>query len=377
MKEIKRDELIFWRDVPVDVERGAFEYLTEKWGNSVIFICHSDYSNERKQCEWDAGGLQQIILENQSDPESTIKEIFREHPNAVHFFNGFRGKFKDVLKRYAKDNSKKLCILAERPNYYSTNKFNNSLVNNLYRYYSFIYSRKIDLFLTMGQKGKITYSQLGFNNDRLFPFMYNPSIRRDDKVDSNFDPQEIKLLYIGRLNSGFKGVDILMNSLKMINAQNWKLDFVGGYGDLKDEILNLAKNNQKINYKGTWKSEDVVSKIKEYDLCIVPSRYDGWNLIANEAINAGVGVVISDQATSDELIRASGAGIVFQAGNEMKLAEAITSVLENPHVITEFKKNARSYASKISSEIVGQYFIDIVDYTFYKKSNERPKCPWT
>ena len=81
MGEFERDELIFWRNVPVDVERGAFEYISKNWGKKVIFSCYSDYSTERKQCEWDADGLQQIILENHSKPDKTIEEIFDKYPN--------------------------------------------------------------------------------------------------------------------------------------------------------------------------------------------------------------------------------------------------------------------------------------------------------
>ena len=371
--------MIFWRDVPVDVERGAFEYISNHWGNKVIFVSYSDYAKEREQCQWGNNNLEEIILESQDNAEKYVKDLLNKYPNAIHIFNGFRGKTKIYLKRYVKNKNTKIGILAERPSFFGTKMkgfLRGKAIWALYHFYSFRYNKKINVFLALGQKGVDTYKSLGFNNTSLFPFMYNPLVKPFKKIDIKNKSDVIKMLYIGRFSAVFKGVDVLLEAIKKIDKLNWQLDFVGGYGDLKDKVLDLAKLHTHVGFKGTWKSDEVISKISEYDLCIIPSKYDGWNLISNEAINAGVGAIITDQATSDELIKASGAGIVVPANNAEALSEAILKVLNNPELVHEFKKKAQIYAPKISSKVVGDYFIDIMDYTFDQKSESRPKCPW-
>lgn len=379
MQQYKRDELIFWRDTPVDVERGAFEYISDHWGNKVKFISCGGYSKERAQCQWGNNNLEEIILEGQDNSEKYVKDLFNKYPNAIHIFNGFRGKTKIYLKKYVENKNTKIGILAERPSYFGT-KIRVSLkriaIWSLYHFYSARYDKKIDVFLALGQKGVDTYRLLGFNGNALFPFMYNPLIGPNEKTVIEKKTNSINMLYIGRFSATFKGVDILLEAIKTIDKQNWQLDFVGGYGDFRNEVINFAKSHAHVRFKGTWKSDEVISKIKEYDLCIIPSKYDGWNLISNEAINAGVGVIITDQAGSDELVKVSGAGIVVPADNVEALSEAILKVLNNPELVQQFKKNAQIYAPRISSEVVGKYFIDVMDYTFYQKSKSRPKCPW-
>jgi glycosyltransferase involved in cell wall biosynthesis len=381
LEQRKRNELIFWRDVPVDVERGAFEYISEQWGNKVIFISYNGYSKERNQCNWE-NNLEEIILSDQDDIEQFVNEIINKYPSAIHIFNGFRGKTKKYLKRLSKVKNIKLGILAERPSYSGSiikMTFRKIATWALYRYYSFKYSKNLSLFLALGQKGVDSYKLFGFKDDTLFPFMYNPLVKvSSENIDTSIIHQTeiIKMLYLGRFSGVFKGVDILLKAIKTIDKRNWQLDFVGGYGDLKDKVLEITSANEHLHFKGTWKSDDVISKISKYDICVIPSKFEGWNLISNEAINAGIGVIVTNQATSDELIEASGAGIVVPANNEKALREAILKVLNHPELIQEFKEKAKIYAPKISSKVVGNYFIDIMDYVFYHDSETRPKCPW-
>lgn len=380
MHKNKRDELIFWRDVPVDVERGAFEYISEHWGNEVIFISYNGFSKERNQVQWGNNKLNEIILSDEENIDKYIGEIFSKYPNAIHIFNGFRGKTKKYLKRFAKNKNAKIGIIAERPSYFGSETrviFKNIAILAMYRYYAFRYSDKIGVFLTMGQKGVDIYGELGFKKNLLYPFMYNPLVKKSSNNNEILNKSNlIKILYVGRFSATFKGVDVLIEAVQSIDKENWQLDFVGGYGDLKEKVIDFAMSNEHVQYKGTWKSDEVISRMSGYDICIIPSKYDGWNLIANEAINAGIGVIITNQATSDELIRASGAGIVIPANNVKALIEAMNLVIMRPELLLEFKKNARSYAPKISSQVVGDYFIDIMDHTFYQQLNERPKCPW-
>lgn len=373
----KRKKIVFWRDVPVDVEKGAFTYINQNWGNDILFVCSYGYSKERLMCEWDSGDLNQIILSEEKDPEEKIKKIMKDNEDSIHFFYGFRGETSKILKKYFKKNNKTFCVIAERPNYYNKSIFKNFAKNLLYKYYSIVYKNQISLFLAMGIKGVKEYKDIGFDERVLFPFMYNPLVEKKQKEVADKKSGEIKFLYVGRLSSKFKGVDTLIDSLDMIKPGCWEIDFVGGYGDLKDKIVQLSITKNNVNFKGSWLSNEVINNMKSYDICIIPSKYDGWNLVANEAINAGIGVIITDQATSDELVKESNCGFVIKSNNAKELSLAINNIIDNPSKIKDFKKNAQSYSPLISSEIVGGYFIDVLDYIFEGNTNlKRPVCPW-
>ena len=126
---------------------------------------------------------------------------------------------------------------------------------------------------------------------------------------------------------------------------------------------------------GTVSFTDICNDMGKYDVCIVPSHYDGWNMTPNMAINAGCATVITNKATSDELIRLSDTGIVVE-DNAEELFLAIKKMCEDTSVVTVFKEKTKSYKGKISGETVGQYFIDLLDYTFNFNDTKKPKCPW-
>src|SRR5690606_20486483 len=106
----------------------------------------------------------------------------------------------------------------------------------------------------------------------------------------------IKLLYVGRFSKYTKGTDVLIKSLSNIRNDNWKIDFVGGYGDHKKTVIKWIKENKNANFLGHWNSLDVCKKMQSYDICIVPSKFDGWNVLVNEALRANIGVICTEEA---------------------------------------------------------------------------------
>lgn len=374
------NELIYWRDVPIDVEWGAFEYIANNWRNKIIVVCMKDFEDERRKCNWQNNNLnniETIIVDKINNKEKELMNIIDKYPNAIHMFAGLRGEKQKYLK-YCIKNNKKIVIIAERPFLYG-NKIKIAAKKfaffMMYSYYNAIWSKNINCFLPMGSIGVKTYNKYGWSKKKLFPFMYNPKLPLIKIKDRVVDIP--KFLYIGRFDKNSKGVDILMKSIDLLDDdKNWKVDLVGGYGDITDEVIEWCKNKKNVEFVGTWDSDTVCYKMANYDVCIVPSKYDGWNLTPNQAINCGIGTIITDEAGSDELIRESNSGIVVKANDVGDLTNAINYVIENPNIIKKWRNKAIQYSKKISSEVVGQYFIDIMDYTFNNEQNKRPACPW-
>jgi glycosyltransferase involved in cell wall biosynthesis len=229
----------------------------------------------------------------------------------------------------------------------------------------------------MGTKGLEICAKNGWNRDVLYPFMYNPVIHTNSNTIKKETAKNgtICFLYVGRFYFKTKGIDTLMRACEKLKG-NWQLDLVGGYGKDKDAVIKWAENHPKVSFIGSWQSQDVCTNMKQYDVVIVPSKYDGWNLIPNEAIYAGIGTIVTDQATSDEMINVSGAGVVVPANNPKAMALAMQSVIDNHSLAERWGINAEKYRERISPQTVGKYFMNVLDYTFYNKGDHRPPCPW-
>ncbi|HOW51073.1 MAG TPA: glycosyltransferase family 4 protein [bacterium] len=378
-----RAELIFWFETPPKVSKGAFNYVSRNWGNKVFYICRRDLSQERKATKWDDGDFgdaEVIMLSQHPDPDVIVEKIFNAHPNAIHIVAGFDIPMTRQIKKYILKKDMNVAVFCERPD--MMGGAIERLARSMYFKYKYSKLRRlfdpyVEVFLPLGMKGVNTFASYGWDRKKMYPFMYNPIIKKKNasSIDEKMHEGPIRFLYVGRFYYKTKGIDTLMKACQML-AGDWKLDLVGGYGKDREGVLNWAKGQEKVEFLGVWPSEEVCNNIMNYDVVVVPAKYEGWNMLPNEAIHAGVGVIITEEATSDELIASSGAGVVLPYNDPRALAKAMQSVIDKPELAQTWKKKASSFIDRISSPVVGEYFMDVLDCTFYYNGREKPKCPW-
>jgi glycosyltransferase involved in cell wall biosynthesis len=229
--------------------------------------------------------------------------------------------------------------------------------------------------LALGQLGVDTYKKYGWDNNLLYPFMYCPPLKPLDKKDLQFKTTgHIKFLYVGRFYYKTKGTDVLLDAAEKLNG-DFTVDFVGGYGKNKDEVISRIEKSANMHYLGTWPSNEVGAKMQDYDAIVIPTKYDGWNLLVNEAVNAGTPIIVTDGAVSDEVVSRYKCGIVIPHSNVKSLRLAMQTVVDNPNSLLEYQDNSKVAKSKINESVVGSYLIDIIKHCIYK-SETRPVCPW-
>lgn len=137
----------------------------------------------------------------------------------------------------------------------------------------------------------------------IIPNGYTPMSGRSS---SKRNRKHVKIGFIGRLVNQ-KGVlhfvDIAREIRKYVN--NARFEIVGdGYlkDDLKSKIIQLNLNKQFI-FHGFLSHEKTISKMKGFDLLIVPSLSEPFGLVALEAVNNKVPMIISTGAGITEFIK--------------------------------------------------------------------------
>lgn len=383
MDSESRPEIIFWFDTPPKVSKGAFNYVTRNWPNKVFYICNYDYPEYRKKNNWNDGdfGEAEVVMLNKIDnPDEAIDKIFLSYPDAIHVLAGFTTDItRRILKYFRRNpNRSKVVLFTERP--VDMGGHIEKLLRRIYfhvkyRYFHYKFKRIVKAFLPLGQLGVKTFAKYGWIGENVYPFMYNPEAR---VIDRRLLPwpknRPVRFLYVGRFYYKTKGIDVLMRAAEHLTG-GWTLDLVGGYGRDAKKVIEWSEKKERVHYLGSWKSEDVCDRMQDYDIVVVPSRYDGWNLLVNEAINANVGVVSTDQAVSDEMITCGGMGLVVPGSDYKALARAMQFIIDNPETVDLYKRRASDYMPKASPESVGRYFMDIINFTF-GYSHNRPVCPW-
>lgn len=376
------NELIFWFHAPPKVEKGAFNHVSRVWDGKVIYLCVRDLNEERKNIAWnddDFGNAELIILSKYSDPKLKVKEILRSYPNAIHIMAGFASPIKKYIKEYLKMDDPKLLVYTEKPKVDKEGIYGILqllVIPFKYKFYKIKYNKYVKALLPLGVDGVNTYKKLGWESEIMFPFMYCPQHNYEVIKTKKTSSIDLKMLYIGRFNYVTRGLDTLMDSINFLPETGWQLDLVGGYGSRAEEVIKWAERQKNVNFIGTWAANTVSKNMSDYDIVVVPSKRDGWNLITNEAINSGIGIIVSNKAVSHELVQSSSSGIVIKANSAYELSRAIIKAIEDPALVSEWKNNAILFSPRISPESVGNYFIDIINYTFCKKKSKYPVCPW-
>ncbi|WP_418606606.1 hypothetical protein [Georgenia sp. SUBG003] len=121
------------------------------------------------------------------------------------------------------------------------NLFGRMLSIAYYRTLSLRYGSRIQLFFALGRRGVEEYRRLGFRGEVLYPYMYSPPAHHVvPVVESGTTQLPLRFVYVG-LRRQFKGVHVLMEAIDRLSGGDWRLDFVGGYGELLAEIEHFGR----------------------------------------------------------------------------------------------------------------------------------------
>lgn len=117
--------------------------------------------------------------------------------------------------------------------------------------------------------------------------------RKEYRKKLNISEEEKVVIYSGRLVD-IKNVDSVIKAISKLKNRNIVLLITGG-GILENELKKLA-NNLGVRMIITGFIEEQEKLFKYYfvgDALILPSKYEPWGLVVNEAMLAGLPVIVS------------------------------------------------------------------------------------
>lgn len=149
-----------------------------------------------------------------------------------------------------------------------------------------------------------------------------------------FDDKNIVLGCIARIMPDVKGQDILLRAIKGIKRShpNVQVLFAGGVAtdqqQAYEELIRYVKDHSlESNVRFLGNIDDVPGVLRMIDICIIPSRTEGFGLSLVEALSMGVPCIASNTAGPKEIITNEGCGELFENGNSDSLCSKIEEVL--------------------------------------------------
>ncbi len=196
----------------------------------------------------------------------------------------------------------------------------------------------------------------------LFKAMDRSVARRMLKLDTAAPV----LLWVGRLEK-LKGVDILIDAVAQLDSRDFTLLIVGGDEHAEGlsrelcaqaEAAGIAAN---VRFEGAVPHEDLPVYYSAADVCVVPSYYESFGLVAVEAMACGTPVVASRVGGLVSTVTDGVNGYLIPWRCPEPFAEKLEVLLNNPELRANFSRAARRTVERFRWRTVALRIASVYD----------------
>ena len=368
--------IVFWQNYQNALQSSLIRALADLVP-TVLLVTQEDLPDWRRKCGWDIPnfGKTQLVVSPTQDSVSRI--LYEKQHESIHIFSVSRV---DPLVWQAfqkcRATQAKIGIYSEA---YVWNDLKVAL--RLFRGWwdTFLYESSVNFVLAIGEMGYRWFRMSGYPDHKLYQFGYFVEQPLNQESDTNHfkqsDGDSVEIVFIGQCIRR-KGIDLLLQALSTLQYLNWKLQIIGD-GERKEAFEKLALQlglSERVNFLGVLKNADARFVMKNSDLFVLPSRWDGWGAVVNEALMEGVPVVCSDLCGSADLLGNLERGETFPAGSVTGLRDVLSKRITQGKRTAELTNKIKEWSRNIRGEIAADYLLDVIEASIYGKP--KPVTPW-
>jgi D-inositol-3-phosphate glycosyltransferase len=168
------------------------------------------------------------------------------------------------------------------------------------------------------------------------------------------------LLFVGRIDP-LKGIDRLLKAMPYLQSfKGLRLIIIGGDEYSQGEVEKLQKLcaelkiEDSVTFQGLVKHEQLPYFYSAADVCVVPSYYESFGLVALESLACGTPVVATDVGDLKSIIRQGETGYVVADNSPQTLADRIARLLSKSPRDMESARAIRASVSRFDWSYVAE-----------------------
>lgn len=346
-------KFIFWQNIISHLQSFLIRELANN--HDVTLVVLETVSASRIEQGWtvpDIGQAKVKLLQNTSEVEGFVQQS----KGCINVFSGIASYplIKDVFNRIK--GQEPIVIIAESAIFLGWKKY---LRKFLYRIKALKYNKHIDAIFAMGDLGIQCYQKAGFDRNKIHRFQYFTELPDITTVKGHPYTGVVKLVFIGQLIHR-KGIDKLINAVGLLKSKNWELHIIGD-GEMKPFInaaIQKVHLQSNVFLHGNMKNSEALEYLNENaDYLILPSRFDGWGAVVNEALSRGIKVITNEKCGANILVKELNWGTLYNESSDQDLFQALTYNISNfEPVSTEQRQEvALAFKAKYSDKIVEEF----------------------
>jgi len=366
--------LIFWQSFLSLAQSSYIRALASRPGWDVTVVAERRMKPERAALGWTVPDFGAARLRIASEDQRALA-LEQYPPDAIHVLEGLRGlhMVRGVLQPLQK-RAARVGILFESGD---ASGLKGGLRRIIYSWHGLARCRGIDFFLAIGSQGVNWYRKCLFPNSKIHRFAYvaAPADRRWPEPLQTGPTDQVTLGFLGALIAR-KGGDLLLCALAGLPARNWRLLVVGD-GESRPAWERVAAQRQishLVTFTGVLPNQEAKAMLSRLDLLVLPSRFDGWGLVVNEALMQGVPVVCSDRCGARDLLGESWRGQAFTTGSVESLRAALAAWIGRGKKTPELADRIKTWSHCIEGDSIADYFAAVLSHVYH--GAPRPIAPW-
>jgi len=220
----------------------------------------------------------------------------------------------------------------------------------------------------IGKKALEDFARWGIDPQRMaYLFYASPPCDLEAEPDdecTRFCDGRPAFVFLGRLCRR-KGTDVLLRAFARATkpSKEWRLllvgpdDSGGSYGQLAEHM----GTSEQVLFRGAVSPDALGSVLRTAKVLVLPSRFDGWGVVLNEAASAGLALIASDMAgASHHLIHPGENGFRVKAGDVSSLVAAMGAYVSSPDLAATHGERSLKVFEDFTPERNAQRFISAI-----------------
>lgn len=210
------------------------------------------------------------------------------------------------------------------------------------------YAKRANCIIIPSNYLKRIVSQWGVAESKIF-VVYNaiPNIELEDAHLAKIAKTKYSIIYAGRLVS-WKNIDCLIRLTKDIDQVSL---IIIGEGEEEDNLMKLATElnvKDKIYFLGRKDKKEMHEIMKQANIFILFSSYEGFPHILLEAMKIGIPIITTNVGGNPELAKDKFNCLMVEKNNYQQLKNSVKELLNNNNLRNKIVRNAKETAKTFS-----------------------------